>query len=152
MIEESSSLADTRAYFDMIDTPAPIIERATALIDAYARITDIRDADVFISDVIDAEGNRTFPSLWLFMPDAAFEAKISADGGDQIDGTATRRRIVHWVARLLDFDFREARASSRASLEVWFSDEILGDLTATGPNCLRLTEVLRKYIAVNARS
>lgn len=151
MIDETTRLMDTRAYLDAVNAPAPIVERVIGLLGAYARLVDLRNSDVFVSDLIDPEGNRAFPSLWIFTYDAAFEARIPAEAGNQLDGTVIRQHIVHWVARTEDFEFGPAFPTSRAHVELWFSDGLLGELHATGDNCVRMTEILRKYVMPNTR-
>jgi hypothetical protein len=150
MIDNSAQMPGSEPYLDSIAAPAPIRERIRTLLAAYARVVNIADADIFVSDDIDHEGNRTFSSLWVFTSSHAFEAQISAESGNRLDGTPLSSSIVHWVARSQAFEFEAADPNSRLTVEVWFSDQLLGDLSATGPNCDRLTEILRKHIIPNA--
>jgi hypothetical protein len=110
---------------------------------------DVSMGEIFVNDDIDAEGNRRFTSLWVFTPTQALEAQLSAESGNQLDGSPLRGRVVHWVLRTEDFDLIHPTPHSRAAVEMWFADELLGELRATGPNCARLSEILRKYIVPN---
>lgn len=102
---------------------------------------------VFLSDEIDDQGNRTFPSLWLFTRTTACEARIGGEAGEEFDGTRLAGRVFHWVARTSGFDMKKATDRSRMKLEIWFSDDLWGDLRATGRNCERLTAVLQTHVA-----
>jgi hypothetical protein len=138
-------------YLEEIAAPDPIRQRVLELIDTYSRLVDLVDADYFINDEIDAEGNRSFRSVWILTRSTAFEGQIALDGANQIDGTALAGRVIQWIARSESFDFTLSQPSSRLGLEVWFSDQLVGDFRATGSNCIRLAEVLRKHIIPNSR-
>lgn len=140
-------VSDIAAYLERIDVPSPIRARIDELMRLYDSVLTEPVVTVFLSDEIDEDGNRSFPSLWLLTRTAVYEAKISQDGGEEFDGTSLVGRLFHWVVRTSDFQLQEARDSSRMKLEIWFSDGLWGDFRATGENCRRLTEVLRTHLA-----
>lgn len=142
-------MSDLDDYLDQIQAPEALRARIQELLDAYRRIVDLSSADVFVSDVIDDEGNRSFPSMWVFTDHAAYEAQLSSGNGDELDGTPISGRVVHWVSRTRDFSFAEVVDSSRMHVEVWFPDELFGELKATGANCARLAKILRDRIEAN---
>jgi hypothetical protein len=134
------------AYLKDIEAPEALQRRISMLLGMYGTLLTEPVETVFLSDEIDEQGNRTFPSLWLFTRSTACEARIGGDAGDEFDATRLAGRVFHWVARTSAFDMKKATEGSRMKLEVWFSDDLWGDLRATGRNCERLTAVLRTHV------
>jgi hypothetical protein len=151
MLDDLTALEPSEFYLDSIGAPGAVRMRIRDLLDRYARLMDLSDVDIFASESIDSEGNRTFQSLWIFSEQGGFEGRLSEESGTDLDGTPLRDRVVHWVARVQDYDFRVALPTSRLTLEISFSDQIIGELRASGPNCMRLTELIRKYVIPNMR-
>jgi hypothetical protein len=143
--------AAIRAYLGAIQAPAPIAKRVNQLIAMYDGLLGVELTAVFLSDEMDDEGSRTFPSLWLFTEHAAFEAKVADVLGEEFDGTTLDGRVFQWVARTNSFDMKSASSASRMGLEVWFSDDLWGNLRATGRNCEYLVRVLKVQISPRVR-
>ena len=139
-------------YLKEIDVPAALRRRIGRLLELYEVVLTEPIETLFLSDEIDSDANRTFPSLWLFTKSAAYEAKVGGESEEEFDGTSFDGRMFHWVVRTAEFDLKRANSNSRMKLEIWFSDALWGDLRATGVNCERLTDVLVHQVAPRLRS
>ena len=108
-------MSDLDDYLGLIQAPDALRTRIQELLEAYGRIVDLASAEVFVSDVIDDEGNRSFPSMWVFTDHGAYEAELSSVDGNELDGTSISGRVLRWVSRTRDFSFADAVDSSRSA-------------------------------------
>jgi hypothetical protein len=128
-----------------MDAPPAVRTRLRVLL-AYYEALGFAEFESFLSESTDDDGLRHFESLWLFNHDATMEAHLSENEDDQLDGARVRGRLVRWAIRSKDYDFRRAGPDSRMSVQLWYTNDIWGDINATGANCDRLRELLRRYV------
>ena len=127
------------------DVPGAVARRVATL-RAYYRALGIENTETFLSESLNAEGIRSYESLWLISRDAIFEAALAEDTDDEIDGVRMRAGLIRWVAKSRNYDFVEATADSRLQITLWFADELYGELKATGANCDRLRALVTRYV------
>lgn len=128
-----------------MDTPPSVRTRLRELI-AYYESLGFEDFDSFLSESTDDDGTRRFESLWLFNRDATMEAALADNEDDQLDGAQIRGRLIRWAIRSKNYDFRQAQPDSRLAVQLWYTNDIWGELHATGGNCDRLRALFRRYV------
>ena len=85
-------MIDFDDYLTEIQAPESLRTRVHDLVESYSRVVDVSNAELFVNDVMDEEGNRSFPSMWLFTGDAAYEAELSNANGDAAARRYSARR------------------------------------------------------------
>jgi hypothetical protein len=143
--ERWTMMDQAKAYLDSLDPPAPVRARLEQLMGHY-RGLGARADRIFVSETLDDEGAREFQSLWLVSEAGIMEAEVREDESAEIDGVRLARALTRWAIRVRDFDFATSKPESRMSLDLWFSGEIVGQLQASGGNCLELAAVVRDYV------
>ncbi len=133
------------ASLDQMEAPQAIRDRVQALLQHYVAL-GFKDLEGVVSERIDENGNRDYQSLWLFNGYATMEAVISESDGDDLDGAPIRGRLVRWAIQSRDYDFRAAMPESRVHIQIWYTDNLWGELNATAENCDRLTSIMRRFI------
>ena len=135
----------TRAYLEELDAPAPVRERVAALLRNYHNL-GVHEFQSFVSETVGDDGTRQFESLWLFNRTSVMEAALREDESAELDGVRLDRALTRWAVKVRSFDLETWQPETRMSVDLWFSDEILGQLSASGANCLRLVTLLREYV------
>lgn len=128
-----------------MEAPEPVCERVRQLLQYYDALGYL-EFDAFVSESVDDDGLRHYESLWLFNDGGSMEALLTEAEDDNIDGAPLRANVVRWAARSRAYDYRNAVPESRLSLEIWYSRDLLGELNASGSNCDRLRDLMRKYV------
>ncbi len=136
---------DVTEYMESLDVPAPVRERTTILLRRYDAL-GVGRGRAFLSEASDEDGSRQYRSLWIFTPSAVMEAELRDEDTAEMDAVRLPGNLTRLVVRVRAFDFQPATAESRLSVDLWFSDEILGQLEASGANCDRLATLLRDYV------
>lgn len=136
---------DLENVLGAMEAPTPVRSRVHQLLKLYEAL-GLTEFDAFVSETVDEEGIRHFESLWLFNDGATMEAALTEADDDQIDGAPIRANVIRWAARSRDYDYLAAGPDSRLSLEIWYSDDLWGGLNASGGNCDRLRDLMRKYV------
>jgi hypothetical protein len=129
-----------------IQKESPFFERVELVVSFYSQLCTIQD--IFITDHIDAEGNRHYESLWLFSANEAMEAKNFLTKEDY-DCTQLKNNIIYWQMTPDNFNFKNSTPTSKLTLTVRFSADMQGNITATKENCESLFDIFKKYILPN---
>jgi hypothetical protein len=128
-----------------MEAPAAIVDRIRQMLDFYEAL-GYQDYESFASETIDDDGVRRFDSVWVFTEIGTMEAVLNQNDGDQLDGARLKDRLVRWAIKSRNYNFAEATAESRLAVQLWYTNDIWGDLYATGSNCDRLLRLLRQHV------
>lgn len=140
-----SNWTNLRDSITAMDVPEAIQARLQTLI-GYYEVLGFDAFDSFLSETIEDDGGRRFISLWLFNGEASMEADLGESEGDQLDGVRIRGHLQRWAVRSRNYDFATAVTESRLNVQLWYTDELWGELSATGANCDRLRDLLKKHV------
>lgn len=136
-------------YFNAIGLKGAFFERATEIVDFYKGLYIEEELkSVFISEYVEAEGNRLYENLWIFTEKSVCEAKDFLFK-DHFDSTPMPNSIIYWRITKENYDFKAATQKSRMVLEVEFAPHTRGVFKASGENCDFLRKVLTKHILPN---
>lgn len=128
-----------------MEAPEVIRDRAHRLLGYYEAL-GFRDFATLISETPGDDGVRTFESLWLFAPEGAMEGVLSEASDDDIDGAPLGSRLIRWNSKSKAYDFVQATPESRMRVQLWFTNDLWGEAHASGTNCDRLRDILRRYV------
>jgi hypothetical protein len=135
---------DADAYMDQLGVPVPVRERVATLMRRYDHL-GVR-GEAFLSEALDDEGLRQYRSLWLFTPEALMEAELPEEEAAEMDAVRLPNHLMRWVVRVRDFELEKAADDSRMAVDLWFSNEIIGQMEASGANCERLAALMKTYV------
>ena len=136
-------------YLKSLGFQDPLLQRADSLLRFYSDIACIAIDLIFVSEYRDSEKGRVYESLWVFSEDCVGEALLLGETERQ-DLMRLQNNVARWDVQKTEFKFDD-KATDASRLAVSFvaicgSSGISGSLKASGTNCLRLAEVLRKFI------
>jgi Flp pilus assembly CpaF family ATPase len=126
----------------------PLVDRATTAFKFWDRLLPDGIEDVFVSEYVSDEGDRTYDSLWFLTHDFMIEAHqfVTLDNADIVP---LPPRIGRIEVDRRDFELDRATERSRMTVEITLGppavDALTGTLRASGDNCLKLQELVEKY-------
>jgi len=139
-------------YLESIGIKAgPLFGRIESIHEFYLEMCPDEIGDIFVTDYIDSEGKREYENLWFFSDRYIMEAKGFAAGKDDFDITPINSRVVYYVIRKQDYDFKEATETSRLYLELKLDTGVDGDFKAAKENCDALRDIILKYVKPNLK-
>ena len=140
-------------YLKSIGFLDPLLKRAAAILRFYREIVGIEIQTIFVSEYLDSNGTRVYEGLWVFSGEHLGEAKFFGPT-ERIDLVPLKNNVGHWIAKKTAFEFGGTTTdASRLMVTCRLGEgRILGRMKASGPNCARLAEVLRKHIIPALRS
>ena len=136
-------------YLKSVGFQDPLLQRADSVLRFYSDFACIDIDLIFVSEYRDSEKGRVYESLWVFSEDCAGETKL-VEKQENFDLIRLSNNVVRWVVEKTEFEFDD-KATDASRLTASFSCVsgplgISGILKASGTNCLRLAEALRKFI------
>jgi hypothetical protein len=136
------------AYMSSIKAPDVVQNRAMHFIDIYWDLLAVELIECFVCEVIKEDEERLYQSLWFISTDAIMEVKNFIQD-DHFDYIKYKENILWWDLSAKDFDFKNATAASRLSIDIQHGGKIAGHLSASGINCMHLFHILREIIQPN---
>lgn len=143
-----SGLENLTGYLESVGSPTTLQERAAYLLGLY-QILGVEPTKFFVSEYKQEDGSPVHESLWLFTGELVMEARLSPAGDERLDFVPLVRAVRHLVVETHDYDLNTASEGSRMRIEVWFDDQRLGELRASGGNCDILRDILRSCLLPN---
>jgi len=137
-------------YLEDVGLTGPIRERAKTIYEFYREICPDEITGIFITDYMKEDGERVYENLWIFSEKYCMEAKQFITT-DDFDITPIKNRIIYWVLKKQDYDFKKATEKSRVYLEFRMDTEISGELKASKKNCDYLRDTILEYIKSNLK-
>lgn len=104
--------------------------------------------DIFISDIKDKEGSRTFNSLWIFTDKLAIECKNFLLEYD-FDATPYCKATIYGSMKFQEYDLKKATENSSIAISVIFENTGAGNFVATGSNCAKAYDIYKKHFLAN---
>jgi hypothetical protein len=126
-----------------------LMERVKVLHNQYARLIQEEPNDIFVSEYVQADGQRVFENLWFFSPHYAMEAHQFVTNDDLDVAPMSAVRYVR--VQKTEYDFVEAKATSRLVLNSNFAAGVSATMKASSENCNHLRDVIRKYFVAKLR-
>lgn len=104
--------------------------------------------DIFVCEMKNKEGARSYTSLWLFSDEFCFECKNFLNSFN-FDKTPYSSKLDYCSIEIIEFDLKEPNEKSIVNIHFEFRISLAGDLIATESNCLSAIEIYKKYIIPN---
>jgi len=137
-------------YLKAIGMTKILIERIRTIIEFYLGIYPEEIQSIFVTDLINGDGQREYVSLWLFSEKYLMEAK-SFTTEDNFDMTPVNNRIKYWSIEKQDYNFKSATDQSRLYVRFQTDVDISGDLKASKENCEFLKTIFIHHILPNLK-
>ena len=132
-------------YLRSVGFHDPLLQRADSVLRFYNEFAGIAIDQIFVSEYLDSDKGRVYQSLWVFSEDYIGEARIV--GEERLDLIPLSRNLDRFEIKKTEFDFGDtATDAARLTINFTAGRDADGDLKASGINCLRLAEVLRRFI------
>ena len=136
-------------YFNAIGLKGLFLERAAEIVDFYKNLyIEEKLESVFISEYVEAKGDRRYENLWIFAERSVCEAKNFLLQ-DHFDSSPMRNSIIYWRISKENYNFKAATQQSRMVLEVEFAPHTRGVFKASSENCDFLRKILTEHILPN---
>ena len=133
-------------YLKSVGFQDPLLQRADSVLRFYSDFACIDIDLIFVSEYRDSKKGHVYESLWVFSEDCAGEAKLFKKQ-ENFDLVRLSNNVTQWVVDKTEFEFDDkATDASRLTTSFVCGSGPLGTLKASGTNCLRLAEALRKFI------
>lgn len=136
-------------YLDSIGIKDLFLKRVEEILVFYQTVYPDHIEDIFITEYLDADGNRQYESLWLFSETAVMEAKRFLKD-DDFDFTPLKEQVEYWNIKKTEYDFQDASPKSRMTLLFVLATGISCILKASRENCDHLKSLFLKHILRNA--
>jgi hypothetical protein len=130
-------------YFQRIEMPQPIIDRAEAVCNTFRNYIPAPVTTVFVTDAYQQpEGARRYGNLWLFTGSKTMECKnfVVQTNIDLV--TLTKVQRIEWNATELNDLHGPSTINSRLDVKVAFDLGLNGSLTAVHNNCAPLADLV----------
>ena len=131
-------------YLTSIGFREPLMERAEAVIAAFSTVMEVDSSFLFVGERSE-QGERVYESLWMCTEEVIC---VSSDFArtDVFRSYVLRGRITGLYVGASRFNWSTPNAASRLRIHIFLGDQGFQDLFASGHNCLRLSELLVRYI------
>jgi len=128
------------------DVPRPARDRVKRYVAIYKSMAGEPITDAVISEFPSGELGRVHEAIWLFSRSHASESSLVNAEEDDLDFVPMADGVKHVITRSRNYDWDTATDKSRVRVELWFADERYGEIKASGANCDRLRDVLRRTV------
>lgn len=137
------------AYLGTLPITKTVKDRVDEIINLNLKIQEFDIKDIFICELKNSEGSRSYTSLWLFTDKYFIECKDFLTTFD-FDITPYLGKIQYCSISPKDFDLETATEKSIVNIHFSLAaDSISGSLISTEQNCLNALSIYRKYIVSN---
>ena len=134
-------------YLDTLPLTLVVKKRIDELIILNSKLINEEILDIFICDMKNHDGTRTYLSLWLFAEKYVFECKNFLNTYD-FDITPYFKKIDYCYIKPINFDFETTNEKSSVNIFGALGENTI-ELIATEQNCLKALDVYKKYIIRN---
>lgn len=107
-------------------------------------------SDVFITDLVKADGTREYENLWFFSPNYVMEAKLFAFK-DDFDMTPHKGRIQYLEVQKESYDCVKATDASRMYVNITLDTHVVCEWKASRENCDHLWRIVMEHLKPNLK-
>lgn len=131
-------------YFELLNLTPIVIKRIENILQFYNSFCPEKIENILITDFINEDSSREFGSLWLFSKNFWMEANHFLLK-DEFDITPLIR-VTRISITKEEFDSEKPTTKSKVYVYISIEDDIHGEIKATGYNCIKVFEIIEKYI------
>lgn len=141
-------LEQYEAYLGVLPLTKSVKDKIEETIVLNKKIVAAKILDIFICDIKNLDGTKTYTSLWLFTDTLAIECKNFLTKHD-FDMAQYHKSIRYCSIEPIEFDLDTPTNLSSVKVSWTFNSSVTGTLTATEDNCIKAFEIYKKYIVAN---
>lgn len=137
-------------YLGVLSLTQVIKDRIDEVIELNTKIKNDDILDIFICEMKNNEGARTYTSLWLFTDKFFIECKdfLTTNNFDLIPYLGA---IKYCSIETIEFDLDVASEKSSVKTYCEFENKLNGNFIATENNCVKAFDIYLKYIVANLK-
>ena len=136
-----------KEYLGTLPITKVVINRIDEVMTLNSKLLNDKILDIFVCEIKNHEGSRTYTSLWLFAEKNAIECKNFLQT-DDFDITPYFKKLDYCSIKPLNFDFEEVKVNSSVQIYARFGENVF-DIVATEQNCIKALDIYKKYIIAN---
>jgi hypothetical protein len=131
-------------YLEAIRIEEPIVGKIRSIYNFYETIFGKKIETIFVSEYVEASGDRIFENLWFFADNYVGEAKdfVSQDNFDFVK----LDKLLGVAIKKSDYDGIGATEKSRLNVEFNFTEFASGNLKASKNNCDYLMKIVHEIL------
>jgi len=129
-------------------TSKVFLDRIEIIYDMCCEMCPEEIEDVFVTNYINSQKQVEYENLWFFSPSYCLEAKQFLQKYD-LDITPIKERIRYWTITVDNYDFKQATADSKLSLQFELVQGVEAFFKSEGKNCGFLKNIIDKYVKPN---
>jgi hypothetical protein len=130
-----------QAYYDKIQVSEQHQNRDDEIFSKFAPILSEEVEDIFVTNIVDAQGTKIFNNLWFFTKSVFCESK-SFLVQNNLD--FLRKEKMNYFEMSYQ-DIHESK-TELLMLKLYFQSPIMAQLTATGSNLECLQQIILKHV------
>lgn len=138
-------------YLGLLPLTKTIKSRINSCLTLNSKIIPDDILEIFISDIKDKEGARTYTSLWIITDKYCMECKNFLSQYD-FDVINYKNNLRYCSIKFKDFDLETATESSSLTVSCAFTDQGGANYMATGTNCLKAYDIYKNYFVKNIKT
>ena len=138
-------------YFSKLKISNDERKRIESLYTIFGLLTSEEIKDIFVTDIVDANGNPTRDDLWIFSQMLAMQAKYFKMPEYFVKLLPLHHNISNCEFKTQGYQFEAASSAARMEVTFTLHAQAMYILRATGQNCEDLKRVLTTYLIPNLR-
>lgn len=139
-------------YLESIGITGELFTKAENINNFIQNYLEQKIEDIFVSEYTNIEGGRVYENLWFFNENYCFEAKLFISQEDY-DSCVIKNNIEYYTIKKVEFDILSDTTTNNSRMNVEFRFKsttiVSADLKASRDNCIRLSQIFKKYILIN---
>jgi hypothetical protein len=136
------------AYYQTLSLTQPLRTRIEEILAQIRAFCPEELKDIFVTDLVQQDGTRTYQSLWAFTDSLFMEAALAPEGMVRFDVVRHRNSVRRIEIVMKDFDWSSpATEVSRLTIEVSLTERVVAHFQAAGPNCEMLRHICVQYLS-----
>lgn len=136
------------SYLSTLPLTGAIRTRINEVLILNDRIISLDIEDIFICEMKNKEGERTYTSLWLFTDTYCMECENFLTTED-FDIVVYKKKVKHAAIKPIEFDFLETSSKSSIQINCYLTEGTSCNLIGTETNCMQALKIYQKYFLAN---
>lgn len=135
-------------YLESLPLTKAVKGRISEVLSMNNEIFNFQIEDIFICELKNEEGARSYTSLWMFTKEVCIECKDFLTRND-FDIAPLKDEIHYCSIEIQDFDLKNSNEKSFVKVHFTFKSKVSGNIISTDENCVWALKIYKKHIIPN---